>query len=221
MHVYREIAARFGVDPNDEEAVGDFYEFEMAEKSQEVKEVVFQELLERVGEPAPKEKMGMEERAEAKLHEFTEKDLDKRFMETEYVVAASGFEKLALWNENREKYKWIEDWKQDSPGLLLEVGRFGGLPVTVCFFWDFLDGHRVMFYESTSLVTHQGIVEQWLKKYCNPYTMEPRRAHCNAMNFSHCIHALKDGAMTFARTLEWHEEHKEAEAEEDEDAVSS
>jgi len=50
MYVYGEIAARYGVDPTDEEQVEYFYTVLMLTKSNEEKEAVFLELLARDGE---------------------------------------------------------------------------------------------------------------------------------------------------------------------------
>lgn len=138
-----------------------------------------------------------------KLIEVPLRELDSRFLETEYVVSANSFEKLTLWSENHDRCQFVKRWRQEGRGLFVKVGEFGGLPINVNFFWDFLDERRVAFYEAVSLVVHVGVVDEWLRKHCNPFTKEDRRAHCNALNFAHCAQAIrKKQTMTFAETLE-------------------
>ena len=50
MYVYAEIAARFGINPDNEDAVGDFYEDQLQHYPIEVKQEILDELLARDGE---------------------------------------------------------------------------------------------------------------------------------------------------------------------------
>jgi len=127
-------------------------------------------------------------------------DLDPRFADTVFVVEANGFESLTLWSMHSHQgstesmlnpYKRYE-WEQDSFGLTVKVGEIGGEDVRITFFWYIIDGHRVAFYERSSWYIDLYQVDAWLQAYCNPTWDGSRRAHCDAMNFHSCLHAIDD-----------------------------
>ena len=128
-------------------------------------------------------------------------NIDERFEDTVFVVKANGFETLTLWsvhsyqgslhstiNPDKKRY----EWEQDNSGVWYQIGEIDGRPIAVSFFWYKIDGHRVVFYECTSVVSDLDIIEAWLKHCCNPTWDGSRRAHCNAMNFHHCLNAIDD-----------------------------
>jgi hypothetical protein len=127
-------------------------------------------------------------------------NLDPRFEDTVFVVEANSYERLSLWSKHCHqgstestlaKYKRYE-WEQDNFGLTVEVGKIDNKPISITFFWFIIEGHRVAFYERNSWYIDLYQVDEWLKKYCNPTWNYGRRAHCNAMNFHHCLHAIDD-----------------------------
>ena len=118
------------------------------------------------------------------VHEaFTE---DPRFGATLYAVEADSFARQALWEQNErlkitERHLAIQQWEQDSMGLAVQIGEFGGMPVVVSFSWAVLNGKRVCFYEPTSMVTHSGMLDDWLNAH-----LPDNAKTTNADNFHLC-----------------------------------
>jgi len=114
--------------------------------------------------------------------------IDPRFAKTMYLVEATNFEKMSLWERWHEEIKWEED----SSGILLQVGEIGDRPVCTCMSWVKINGHYVLFHESTSEIVDYKQVREWFKKHCDPKLgKSDRTAKTDAMNFSHCIHAIR------------------------------
>lgn len=110
-----------------------------------------------------------------------------KFDSTEYMVEATSFEKYALWkmysNEALYKNKHnVIKWEQGS-GRMYTLGELDGRPITVCFFWDKLNGHNICFYEATSQVVDHELVEEWLDKFCP----KPRTDANNFHNVYHLV----------------------------------
>jgi hypothetical protein len=113
--------------------------------------------------------------------------VDPRYAVTAFVVEATDFEQLTLWQQWHETVTW----QQDNPGWLETVGHNAGRPVCISVSWNVINGRHVMFYEATSQVVDHELVDAWLVANCNPkWDNGTRRAHTNAMNFGHCIHAV-------------------------------
>lgn len=128
---------------------------------------------------------------------------DKRFAETVYLVEATDYEQLALW---KEWHQFVPSWVEDSSGYGLEVGRRAGLPVVVSVTWAIINGKRVCFYEAVSQMVDHGMVEKWRHEEFPKL----RGAHCNAMNFAHCLEALwPHETRSAARMAAWHLREKE------------
>lgn len=115
--------------------------------------------------------------------------VDSRFSDTEYLVKVEGNEHYFLWLQN-EKEKNIKNWKEDNKGTFLTIGHLdypNPRPIVLSLFWDKLDGVRVCFYSCNSQLVDWKMIDEWFENNFNPMTKENRRAHCNAMNFGHCI----------------------------------
>lgn len=108
--------------------------------------------------------------------------VDPRFAMTAYVVQATSYEQLCLWKDWHRHVSWV----QDNPGWGKNVGYVGGLPCVISVSWIIINGCYVMFYTDESQVVDHRMIERWLKENCNPQA-EGRRAHCDAMNFGHCM----------------------------------
>lgn len=121
-------------------------------------------------------------------------EIDPRFAATEYVVEADSFGKYALWVMNSKD----NVWEQDASGVWFQIGELGGTlqkkrPVCIECFWARINGMTVMFYHSSSQVVDHEMIEKWLEKNCYPYNANSkRRAHCDALNFHHCIQYSKE-----------------------------
>lgn len=124
-----------------------------------------------------------------------------------FVVEATSYEQLSLWQQwSTEAQKgdlaWTPPkrlrtnfvaWEGDRAGWMVEVGKVNGAPVCISMMGATLDGVRVLFYEATSRVVDWGMIEAWFKENCWPrWDSGTRRAHCDAMNFHHCLDAIRE-----------------------------
>lgn len=114
---------------------------------------------------------------------------DERFKDTFFLVEATSFERLCLWNERGEQ----EVWEDQSIGYMVQVGTLDRRPVTIQIFWFRIDGRLVGFWDSPSQVVDHKMVEEWLDENCTPAKWDNRTRHarCDAMNFHLCIHAIR------------------------------
>lgn len=133
--------------------------------------------------------------------------LDNEYLkDVEWIVEASSEEQYQLWKDNKycEDKSIQHEWVEVSHGSgysILEiqinsVNLFNGetlnikelLPVTINFSFAIIDGHKILFYESNSLLTHYGYIEAFLVTYFqrtnDNYT---RWNHTNATNFHNCV----------------------------------
>lgn len=111
--------------------------------------------------------------------------IDPRLKDVFYCVQADSFARQMLWQEHNEKMQWEPDLR----GFFIQVGTFGGKPISVEFYYATINGLKVAFYDCTSMVAHWGKIEKWMKQ--NVPAMAEDDRHCNADNFHHCIHRLK------------------------------
>jgi hypothetical protein len=130
----------------------------------------------------------------AKLFPFDK--LDKElFKDVVFLVEATGFEELALWNDfyNRpiNQSARIKKWKQCNPGHLVTIGNVDGRPVCVEIRYNILNGKKVIFYHVASQIVDHNMVERWLHRYSDHIRYDKTRwAQCDAMNFSHCLNVV-------------------------------
>ena len=130
--------------------------------------------------------------------DFDEMDSRKldRIKSSFYFVEATGFEKHSFWRnfakqspiKDQELSKSWVDWEQEYVGHTFQIARFAGFPITITLFWGVLDGRRVCFYESESLVVHHGIVDSFIEDCRKLAGSVPRT---DAFNFGHCISDIK------------------------------
>lgn len=133
----------------------------------------------------------------------------RNWRETVFLVEATDFERLTLWNA------WANDpiakqygppnehrvpWEEESLGSLSTVGtikefRVRRRPICVSTTWAIILRCRVAFFNATSQVVDHLVVDAWLATKCNArwdHGMRPARS--DAMNFHHCIDALRERA---------------------------
>ena len=116
--------------------------------------------------------------------------MQQRLRDTRFVVEATDFEYLCLWERHSlESNPDIlrtrgrkRHWEQLNPGYLTTAGVLNDLPVCVHLRWAKIDGVLVMFYEAVSRVVDRDMVRQWLKDNCWP-EWDGRAAKEDAMNF--------------------------------------
>ena len=116
---------------------------------------------------------------------------EERLRVTEFVVEATSFERLILWGENRNGVNRV-GWEDIGDGWLETVGLYQGRPACISLSWAILNGHPILFYDATSELVDHLMIEQWFKENCWPlWDKGTRRAHCDAMNFHHCLSHCK------------------------------
>lgn len=100
-------------------------------------------------------------------------------------VEATDFERHALWVMNKELDEHPLTWTQILDGRFVEISEFGGLPVCLSLSADIVGGHKVIFYDAVSLVTHSDIIEGFITKWAPKLARKDGRVNkTNAMNFS-------------------------------------
>ena len=123
---------------------------------------------------------------------FPRWELDDLLSCAEFVVEASSYEQQALW----EKYALQAgsdsntrvDWQDQTRGWLVQVGKLDNRPICIHVRGAMLNGLAVLFYGATSEVIDWKMIEGWFKEQCWPkWDNNTRRAHCDAMNFHHCL----------------------------------
>lgn len=111
-----------------------------------------------------------------------------------FVVQASSFEHQKLWEywgnpPERARVHWVAQ----SRGWLLEVGSLDGRPICLGISGALINNQAVLFYDATSEVVDWVQVELWFREHCWPtWDHGTRRAHCDAMNFHHCVLATEE-----------------------------
>jgi hypothetical protein len=126
------------------------------------------------------------------------KTLDQLMEETFFAVAATSFEHQCLWSDHAQQSDYAKvpttvHWKQLPYGYTVQVGTLDNRPVVMTLRWASLDGKLILFWDVCSQVTDSGMVEAWLSgNFHGTWDKGTRRARTDAMNFHHCIHAIKE-----------------------------
>lgn len=110
---------------------------------------------------------------------MTDEEIKTALAGTAHLVEATDYETLALWREWHERLS--VEWRQLPTGFWAQVGRAGRMPVVVSLHGAIVQGRKIMFYEATSLVVDQRMVDKWLAKHL------PGVPKTNAMNFHHAM----------------------------------
>lgn len=125
-----------------------------------------------------------------KRKQLTFQDSDAEFFtDVVFMVEADSFAQLKLWQEN-EASKRVT-WKEVTAGNLVRVGLLDGRPVNIDIGWAFLNGKRVMFWTAVSQVVDHVMIDAWFERFGGHILWDGTRpAHCDAMNFHHCLRAI-------------------------------
>lgn len=117
---------------------------------------------------------------------------DERLSNSIFVVEADSYGQFALWKEFHEEV----EWEEDSRGFWQQVGEVAGMPVCISVNFAKIYGQQICFYYGSSMVTHHGMIEDWIMEKCGhpKYDSGHRRAHCDAMNFWHCVSACEEAS---------------------------
>lgn len=100
-----------------------------------------------------------------------------------YLVEATDKEVFSFW-DRRDRYG-ICEWHQANPGLWMQIGSFHGRPIAVTLTFQFIDGHKVCFYDGTSELVDWKMINEWLDKKA------PGIKRTNASNFHHCLDHIR------------------------------
>ena len=117
----------------------------------------------------------------------------KLFEDVFFLVEATDAERFFLWKENDESKR--VSWEDIMRGYSIQIGTLDKRPVMVTIFYAMLNGKKIMFYEGTSQVVDHKMIELWIQHFSlNNIRWDngTRWAHCNAMNFHHCLEAIKE-----------------------------
>lgn len=124
-------------------------------------------------------------------------DIESLFEDVVFMVEATLAEQHYLWLTSFEHdigYGKVKSWEQEMAGHTCVIGEFGGMPINVCFFYNKIEGRRVCFWEVVSMVNHSDMVEKWMAPRTAHMRWDAgsRPAHTNAMNFHHCLDAIRE-----------------------------
>lgn len=111
--------------------------------------------------------------------------------ETFFVIEATSYEQLMLWQEWNGKVAW----KQDNLGWLETVGFLDNMPVCISIMRVNLNGHWVLFWFPTSQVVDHRLIDKWLDENVFKYTPKHRgdlKPETDPMNFHNCIFAINE-----------------------------
>lgn len=129
---------------------------------------------------------------------MSEETAETRLEKTVFIVEATSFEQHCLWGQHasdswmRPKDYEVVTWEQIN-GWLITVGEIGKRPVCISTSWVKINGALVMFYEQCSQVCDSVQTKKWVDKHFNEkWDNGHRPARCDAMNFGHCLSAIKE-----------------------------
>lgn len=108
----------------------------------------------------------------------------KKFLENIHgAVEATSFERMCLWERNRDRAK--REWVENLSGIGKNVGEFSGSPVFISLLTAMIDGKKILFYEATSVVVNWDIIEKWLQDNLpkSAFRKDGRLNKTDAMNF--------------------------------------
>ncbi len=132
----------------------------------------------------------------AKLFKYNSEDAEL-FKDVVFLVEATAYERHVLWNDyyNKPKYEiFVRDWKQICMGRVVQIGTCNKRPVCVDISWAILDGKKVMFYYGISQVVDWEMIDKWMRHFSKGIKWDngTRWAHCDAMNFHHCLDRINE-----------------------------
>lgn len=123
---------------------------------------------------------------------------EERLKRTLFIVEANSFEELALWRDTAKNSDCLRKgvkgltWEQKH-GWLITVGELDNRPCCISTSWVKIDGCLILFWYNCSQVTDSVQTDKWFEKHFKgTYDNGTRRATCDAMNFGHCLSAIKE-----------------------------
>ncbi len=121
-------------------------------------------------------------------------DRKEYFKDVVFTVEATHFEQYSLWMiyHNHDVGFGKVGWVEGDRGHGVSIGRISRRPVVVSLNYAWIDGHRVCFYYGCSQLVDHEMVDEWMEARTDHIVTPDRRpATCDAMNFGHCLQAIK------------------------------
>ncbi len=94
---------------------------------------------------------------------------DPRLKSVIGVIEANSFEYMTLWEMYASEALSFGigtrarcDWREDLSGLFFIIGHLAERPVTIQLRFAELNGHRVIFFNSPSVVVDHDMVRSWI-----------------------------------------------------------
>lgn len=120
------------------------------------------------------------------------------FKDVEWIIEATSQERFGIWKDFKEKYKWEQICTGYSFVILeLEVKPVGYkikkqvLPINIEFFFAMVEGHKIAFYDSPSLLSHHGYIEAFLITYFQrTHDKYSKWNYTDATNAHNCLNYL-------------------------------
>jgi hypothetical protein len=145
------------------------------------------------------------------MHRFEHPDTaETRLAKSIFLVEADSFAQHQLWaqhsgqslypnwdtRKNQRAYEPLK-WEQVGNGWIVTTGTSGrgkkARPINISLNWAWIEGQLVTFWYACSQVVDHVVVEKWLKEnFKAKYDNGTRSATCDAMNFGHCLSAIRE-----------------------------
>lgn len=128
---------------------------------------------------------------------FEEEDHSKFFNDVAFVIEATENEQYFLWgayysHPGLHGVK-VNKWEEITLGHGLTIGELDNRPICVHIRYAKLNDKKVMFYCGMSQLVDYALIDKWLDKHSKHIkTKDGRWAHCDAINFGHCLNEVQD-----------------------------
>lgn len=123
----------------------------------------------------------------------------ERLKRSVFLVEANSFEQLTLWQQHaigsphQKHFNFTPLRWEQMDGYAVNVGKIGKRELWVTLTWNRLNGCLVCFYDESSQLRDLVQTKAWFDKYFKTRSfIGSRAAQCDAMNFGHCISAIKE-----------------------------
>lgn len=135
---------------------------------------------------------------------------ETRLAATFFVVEADSFAQHTFWAQHAEDslhppwdkrkncraYEPLE-WEQVSSGWDVYVGEIAKRDIYISVNWARIEGQLVCFWYPTSQAVDTLKCEAWIDAhFTGRYDGGHRKATCDAMNFKHCLSAIREANKT-------------------------
>lgn len=124
-------------------------------------------------------------RSAARMFPFREEHREL-FKDVVYVVEATYNEQHHFWVDYHYQPRYetckAKSYETSREGRMITVGTLDGLPVGITINWHFIEGNKVLFWESESMVVDHRMIQKWFKHFQPDHVRET-----DSGNFGHCV----------------------------------